>query len=270
MLTRIENDGIAVLTDESLRARSGVVVAFSERNGGASAAPYASLNLALHVGDEPAAVNENRRRLLGALGADAYASTVTTAEQVHGDVIVEVTGDVVGSGARAGGNHRPVPGADALWTREAGVPLMLFFADCVPIIIVSEQPRAIAVVHAGWRGALAGIAGKAAGVLSDALGGSAGLKAYIGPHIGECCYEVGPEIVSQFANMFVTIPRASSHLDLGAVVAEDLDRAGLSRERQWHLGICTVDNTDRYYSYRAEGRTGRHSAFAMLEPEPSY
>ncbi|KAF0209200.1 MAG: polyphenol oxidase family protein [Actinomycetota bacterium] len=270
MLTRSENNGIAVHTDESLRARRGIVVAFTERHGGVSAAPYTSLNLAPHVGDEPAAVNENRRRLLSVLGVDTYSPALTTAEQVHGHVFVEVVGGLVGSGACAGSEHPPICGADALWTREVGVPLMLFFADCVPIVLVSESPRAIAVIHAGWRGALAGIAGKAALALRDALGGSAGLQAYIGPHIGECCYEVGPEIVSQFGNKFVTIPRASSHLDLGAVVAEDLDRAGVSRERQWHPGICTVHNTDRYYSYRAEGRTGRHSAFAMLEPEPSY
>ncbi len=143
---------------------------------------------------------------------------------------------------------------------------MLLFADCVPVILVNETPRAIAVVHAGWRGALAGIVGKTASALGDALVGTGVMSAYIGPHIGPCCYKVDPSLVSQFANMFVTIPRASDHLDLGAVVAEDLDRAGVSRERQWHLGICTAHNTDRYYSYRAEGRTGRHCAFALLEP----
>lgn len=270
MLTRIDRDGVAALTDEPLRARSGIVVAFSERGGGVSAAPYASLDLAQHVGDEPAAVNENRRLLLGALGVDAYSDALATAEQVHGDVLVEVMGALVGSGALAAGERGPVPGADALWTREEGVPLMLFFADCVPVVLVSESPRAVAVVHAGWRGALAGIAGKSAVALGEALGGTGGLSAYIGPHIGECCYEVGPEIVSQFANMFVTIPRASGCLDLGAVVAEDLDRAGVSRERQWNPGICTAHNTDHYYSYRAEGRTGRYAAFAMLEPRSRF
>jgi YfiH family protein len=266
VLTRIERNGVAVLTDESLRARSGIVVAFSERGGGASIAPYESLNLAQHVDDDPDAVNENRRRLLNALGVDRFAAALTTAEQVHGDVVAEIDGSLAGSGALAAAGRGPVSGADALWTREACVPLMLFFADCVPVVLVSESPRAVAVVHAGWRGALAGIVGRSAAALGEALGSTGGLTAYVGPHIGACCYEVAPEIVSQFANMFVTIPRASGHLDLGAVVAEDLDRAGVSRERQWHPGICTAHNTDRYYSYRAEGRTGRHAAFAMLEP----
>lgn len=101
--------------------------------------------------------------------------------------------------------------------------------------------------------------------MREALG-DVDIAAYIGPHIGACCYQVDPQLVSQFANMFVTIPRASDRLDLAAAVAEDLDRAGVSRERQWHLGICTAHNTDRFYSYRAEGRTGRHCAFALIEP----
>ena len=90
--------------------------------------------------------------------------------------------------------------------------------------------------------------------------------AFIGPHIGACCYEVGIEIVSQFANRFVTLSRASDRLDLAAVVTEDLVRAGVVEERQWHLGICTAHNTEHFYSYRAEGRTGRHAALAVLLP----
>jgi hypothetical protein len=241
------------------------VVGFTERTGGVSASPYATLNLAAHVDDDPIAVRENRRRVLSAIGAEAFAGSLTTAEQVHGTTIARVTLDDAGRGADPLDGSGPIPGTDALWTTEPGVPLMLFFADCVPVVLVSESPRAIAVVHAGWRGALAGIVGDTVRALDAALDGAT-ITAYIGPHIGECCYEVDPLLVSQFANMFVTIPRASDRLDLAAAVAEDLDRAGVSRERQWHLGICTAHNTDRFYSYRAEGRTGRHCAFALLEP----
>ncbi len=265
MLARIETHEVAVHTDAELRATSGIVVAFTERTGGASAVPYATLNLAAHVGDDPSAVDDNRRRILTALDADAFAARLTTAEQVHGTTITRVTSANAGCGARAFDGTGPLSETDALWTTEPGVPLMLFFADCVPVILVSESPRAVAVVHAGWRGAHAGIVGDAVRLLDSALDG-ARITAYIGPHIGECCYEVDPLLVSQFANMFVTIPRASDRLDLAAAVAEDLDRAGVSRERQWHLGICTAHNTDRFYSYRAEGRTGRHCAFALLEP----
>ena len=263
----VESAGLQIHTDPALRESSGIVVAFTERTGGASDAPYAGLNLAPHVGDDPSSVNQNRHLLLAALGAGACAHRLTTAEQVHGDAIVRVTAENAGHGVLAGGVPGPVAGADALWTTEVGVPLMLFFADCVPIVLVSESPRAIAVVHAGWRGALAGIAGKAVREMQTEIG-AAHVSAYVGPHVGACCYEVDPHIVSQFANMFVTIPRASDRLDLAAAVAEDLDRAGISRERQWHLGICTAHNRDRFFSYRAEGRTGRHCAFALLEPRP--
>ncbi|MHB8924062.1 MAG: polyphenol oxidase family protein [Coriobacteriia bacterium] len=262
-LTRIERDGVAYHTDERLLERSGIAIAFSERSGGVSEPPYASLNLAAHTGDDPAAVNVNRARFLDALGIGGIAERLTTAEQVHGSRAVEITPDLIGSGAQAG-ECPPVPGADALFTCEADTPLMLFFADCVPVILVSESARAIAVVHAGWKGALAGIAGAAARQLSSAVGEPGDLVAYVGPHIRECCYETGPEIVSQFANMFVTIPRASGRLDLAAAVAEDLVRAGVPEERQCHLGNCTAHNTDRFYSYRAEGRTGRHAALAAI------
>ncbi|MEN6431226.1 MAG: polyphenol oxidase family protein, partial [Coriobacteriales bacterium] len=120
------------------------------------------------------------------------------------------------------------------------------------------------VAHAGWRGALAGVCSKTAGALRSVCGDPHDLVAYIGPHIGVCCYEVGPAVVSQFDAMFATIPRASGRLDLAAAVAEDLDRAGIPKERQCHLGICTAHNTDRFYSYRAEGRTGRHAALAVV------
>lgn len=265
MLARTEKDGITVHTDTALRAAVGIAVGFTERTGGVSAAPHATLNLAAHVEDDPALVDENRFRVLSALGAEPFAERLTTAEQVHGTLLTRVHRSNAGCGARALGGRGPIPATDALWTTEPGVPLMLFYADCVPVILVSEAPRAIAVVHAGWRGALAGIVGDTVRAIGAELDGAV-MTAYIGPHIGECCYEVDPHLVSQFSNMFVTIPRASDRLDLAAAVAEDLDRAGVSRERQWHLGICTAHNTDRFYSYRAEGRTGRHCAFALLEP----
>lgn len=265
MLARIESRGVTFHTDSALRVASGISIGFTERTGGVSVSPYATLDLAAHVDDDPTAVRENRRRVLSAIGADAFAERLTTAEQVHGTRVAHVTADNAGCGADPLEGPGPVLGADALWTTDTGVPLMLFFADCVPVVLVSESPRAIAVVHAGWRGALGGIVGDTVRALDTALGGAT-ITAYVGPHIGACCYEVDPLLVSQFANMFVTIPRASDRLDLAAAVAEDLDRAGISRERQWHLGICTAHNTDRFYSYRAEGRTGRHCAFALLEP----
>ena len=265
MFERTTAGEIDLHTIPPLHTDAGILVAFSERAGGVSYPPYASLDLAAHVGDDPRHVDENRSRLCAALGIEASRDRLTTAEQVHGTRVVEVTRADAGAGAwaDAGRGRPPLPATDALWTRERGVPLMLLFADCVPVVLVRPSVPAIAVVHAGWRGAAAGIVGAAARVLGG-LAGAVDLSAYVGPHIGPCCYEVGEECVSHFDNAFVTITAASSRLDLGAVVGHDLERSGVPKERQWHLGICTAHSTDRFYSYRAEGRTGRHGALAVI------
>ncbi|MDZ4654420.1 MAG: polyphenol oxidase family protein [Coriobacteriia bacterium] len=264
-LVRHAESSIAFWRDDELLACSGVTVAFSERTGGVSEPPFASLNLGAHVGDDFAAVEENRSRLLSALGLGGLHPRLTCAQQVHG-MRVESVGDALeGSGGSAlPGSRPPVAETDALLTTLPDTPLMLFFADCVPIVLVRPSVPAVAVVHAGWRGALAGIAGKATRVLS-AIAGEDDTVAYIGPHIGACCYEVSDDLVSQFRNTFVTLTPANGRLDLGAAVAEDLVRAGVPMERQKRHGMCTADNIDRFFSYRAEGGlTGRHCAVAAI------
>ncbi|MDO9556825.1 MAG: polyphenol oxidase family protein [Coriobacteriia bacterium] len=258
-------DGLAFWRADELYARTGITVAFSERMGGVSEPPFASLNLGSHVGDDPAAVDENRFRLLSALGLGDLRSRLTCAQQVHGTRVMHVDEMLVGAGGRALPDSRPpIAGVDALDTTLSATPLMLFFADCVPIVLVRPSVPAIAVVHAGWRGALSGIAGMAAHVLTSA-GGDDDIVAYIGPHIGACCYEVSEALVSQFSNTFVTLAPADGRLDLAAAVAEDLVRAGVPMERQKRHGMCTADNIDRFFSYRAEnGLTGRHCAVAAI------
>lgn len=263
MFERVERDGVAIYTVPSLFEAAGIGIAFSERIGGVSRAPYASLNLAGHVGDESSSVDRNRAILLESIGIAALADRLTTAEQVHGAELAEVAPNLIGSGASVRTGHPPVAGADGLWTRARGVPLMLMFADCVPVILARPSLPAVAVVHAGWRGAAAGVAGRAASVLRE-LAGLDDCVAFIGPHIGPCCYEVGSDCVSHFDNRFVTITAASPYLDLGAVVAADLERSGVPEGRQCHLGICTAHNTDRFYSHRAEGPTGRHGALVVI------
>lgn len=263
-LARVERDGLAFWTDAALLADHGVSVAFSERVGGVSAPPYASLNLGGHVGDEPACVDENRRRLLSALFLDARK--LVTGEQVHGDAVEIVGAEDAGRGAFAAGGFPPVPAVDALVTASPGLPVMMMYADCVPVVLVSlgERP-AIAVVHAGWRGALGRIAEKAAASLVSHTGADpSSLIAYVGAHIGECCYEVDETLLSHFAHDFVTICEARGRLDLAAAVAESLTDAGVPPSRQCRLGMCTSHHTDAFYSYRAEKRTGRHGAVAAV------
>ncbi|TLM97734.1 MAG: laccase domain-containing protein [Actinobacteria bacterium] len=256
---------LAWWTDPGLESL-GVTIAFSERAGGVSVAPFTTLNLAAHVGDEPEAVDENRSRLLTALGVGELRQQLVVPEQVHGERIGSVTREVTGAGAFAGRGTAPVAGTDALVCAERRVPLLMCFADCVPVIIVAPGP-AVAIVHAGWRGALASLPGKTAVVLADATGcATVDLTAYVGPHIGPCHYQVSSDILSHFVNTFGTFARADSGgLDLGAVVEASLTGSGVAGCSIASLGACTAEETDRFFSYRAEGgHTGRHCALACI------
>ena len=150
-------------------------VAFSTRVGGVSAAPFDTLNLGRLAGDDPEHVAENRRRLCVQAGADHAG--LRYGRQMHGALV-----------RRAEGQGRP---GDGLWSDTPGEPLLVFTADCLPVALArtnGDRP-AIAALHVGWRGLLAGVVENAAA----ALGGES-LAAVIGPGIGPCCYEVGPEV----------------------------------------------------------------------------
>jgi hypothetical protein len=261
------NEGITVFTDDALRSDCGVLVAFACRTGGHSLPPYTGLNLAGHVGDVPEVVDANRSALLDSLGIGHVRERLTTAEQVHGAQVAVVGDDRAGSGAFVGHPERgPIPGTDGLLTVQAEVPLLLCFADCVPVVLVATGPRrGVAVVHAGWRGALAGIAGRGAVALAAAAGCTpADLTAYVGPHIGPCHYQVDETLLSQFVHTFGTIAAAQGRLDLGAVVSESLNGVGVPPSSQCRVGLCTAERTDAFFSYRAEGLTGRHGAVACI------
>jgi purine-nucleoside/S-methyl-5'-thioadenosine phosphorylase / adenosine deaminase len=264
-LSRIESALCTYWTDAVLRDE-GVLVAFSERAAGTSEAPYASLNLASHVGDDPTRVDENRSRLLAAVGLEPLRARLTMAEQVHGERI-GVAGDAAaGAGAFAQHGPAPIAATDGLMCTTRQLPVALCFADCVPVVLVAPGPM-VAVVHAGWRGALASLPGRAAERLACEGGTDvADMRAYIGAHIRACHYQVDDKVMSHFVNAFGTFARAESGgLDLDAVVSASLERAGVARCNIARLGICTAEATDRFFSYRAEGgMTGRHAALACI------
>jgi YfiH family protein len=179
----------------------------------------------------------------------------------------EVRGAGAGLGAFArAGEAPPVAATDALFTLQPDTPLMLCFADCVPVVLVATSPvRAVAVVHAGWRGALGRLPGKAATRLASEAGcTTSDLLAFIGPHISPCHYEVGATMLSQFTEAFGSIAAAQGRLDLGAVVSESMNEVGVPLTSVVRTGICTAERTDAFYSYRAEGLTGRHGALACI------
>lgn len=250
---------IAVLTDEALFAECGVRVAFTTRGGGVSALPYASMNLGDHVHDDLSSVEENRRLLMGALGvAEQDAAKLIVPNQVHGDVVLSVGSDIAATRVTAR------DGADGIVCTRAGVPVLLCFADCVPVVLVAPN-GAFAVAHAGWRGAIADIPGKTLRRLAASADcNPAECNAYIGPHIGACCYETSQEILARFVERYGNACDAGSrHLDLSAAVEASLVEAGATKSRIYDTMLCTSCNNDRFFSYRADGgTTGRHAAFA--------
>lgn len=255
-------------TDPDLESE-GVRIAFSERTGGRSAAPYSSLNMGDRVGDEPATVIANRRLLMTALGLDsATQDQLVSCFQVHGTTVARIDEPQ---------GLRTVPDCDALMTATPGVPLLICIADCVPIIVVARRPqRAVAVIHSGWKGTLAQISAAVVAALQEAYGADpVELRAYIGPYIGPGSFEISADVAARFAEAFPGLKQqVASHdadrstLDLGAAVSQTLLDAGLMSANITVLGDDTVTNTERYYSYRSEdGRTGRQAALACLLPD---
>jgi len=224
------------------------MVAFSTRNGGISTGALASLNLGLG-GDKPERVYENRRRLYRASGV--APERVAMVSQRHGATVHRAV-------VAAPGASRPA--GDGLWSDESGLGMLLLIADCLPIALARSPGRepALAVLHAGWRGLLTGIA--AAGV--EILGGGA-LVAAIGPGIGPCCYEVGEEVAVPFRAAFGEDVVQNGRLDLWTAAEHALIAAGCARVDRSDL--CTSCGTERFFSHRRDhGQTGRQGVIAHI------
>ena len=256
-LKRFVNDGVT-LVGSCTAAPGGVTFCFTERTGGDSQPPFASLNLGTKGGDDLACVQENRRRVLAAMGAADLVDTLALANQTHGDEVAVIT--------RAGELPQLLQqGADAVVCTAPDQAVMILVADCTPVVLTC--PGGFAVVHSGWRGTLAGISGKAAGILAQQAGCDASqLRAYIGPHISGQSYEVSQELLDTFVGRFGQLavwgPR---HLDMSACVTASLVQAGVRREAIVDTCLDTASNTDRFFSHRAEnGKTGRLAAVAFM------
>jgi len=229
-------------------------VAFSTRAGGVSEGSFASLNLGIRTEDDPARVVENRRLLCEAVGADPDAATM--AWQRHGATVT-----------RAQSRGIVTPGTvydhcDGLWSDERGRAMLLITADCVPVAITRRPESgvrpAVAVLHVGWRGLLAGIVGEGVRAL-----GPGRLAAVVGPAIGPCCYEVGEEVAAPAREAFGTDVVRDGKLDLWTSVERALRAAGC--EHVDKIDVCTSCNGDRFFSHRRdEGRTGRQGVIAYV------
>jgi hypothetical protein len=212
-------------------------------------------NLAFSRGPSAEAVIEARRRWAERIGLDPTGLVV--ARQVHGADFELVTREQRGRGATSAIS---LPAADALLTNVPNVPLLAVFADCVPVLLADPVCRAIAVVHAGWRGAVVGIVEAAVAAMASSYGSApATLLAGIGPSIGPCCYVVGMEVAAAASDRYGsavlrTGPAPDNPiLDLWAVARRALLAAGLHGGNIETLGVCTRCHNHRFFSHRAEG-----------------
>lgn len=251
------------------------------RYGGISEGSFDSFNMGLHVGDAPEMVEENRKRLAQVLGVDSHR--LTCGEQVHGVGVTRVTQKLVGRGAFSWDDS--IPDSDAIHTNLVNVPLLLLVADCVPVLIYDAVHHAVAVVHAGWRGAIAHIVERTMDSMHDAYGTlPSDCYLFIGPSIGADSFEVSEEIGEQFRQDMHTLGlsqvdqvvryiqrdgqiTATPHVDLKGYIASCVVQKGVPLEQ---VSVSSTDTmtTDGCYSYRRDqGRTGRMAMFAVLRDQ---
>jgi YfiH family protein len=210
-----------------------------------------------------------RLRWSAAIGVDP--DRLASARQVHGADALRVAAADAGLGARAGSGW--VGAADVLLTDEPGVALLSLHADCLPLLLVDPIRPAVAVVHAGWRGTVADVAGAAVRAMTAHHGSRpADLLAFLGPAIGPCCYEVGPEVASAWRGRLgdepdpaLTPTGARWTFDLPAANALLLLRAGLASTHLEQSGVCTRCAGEAWFSHRGQGpTTGRFGAVIAL------
>ena len=264
-LTRYASCDVALLGDT--RRPGGVTLAFTERAGGLSRPPYASLNLGDMCGDDPSLVKVNRHLLMLALGIERLEGRLVNPRQVHGNEVLVIRDG--SDEAVAAARREAREGFDAVVCSAKDVPVLLCFADCVPVVLVA--PGAFAVVHSGWRGTIARICAKALRELvAVAACDVSEVLCYVGPHIGVDDYEVESSLAERFAHEFGSdVVGDGGHLDLGLAVRKTLMQEGMGSEAILDECPSTASATGRFFSYRAEGGTcGRHGAIAVIESHP--
>ncbi|KIM11197.1 MAG: hypothetical protein KU37_05990 [Sulfuricurvum sp. PC08-66] len=230
-----------------------LVAFFTHRHGGESRAPYASNNLAFHVGDDPDSVTRNREALRASIEG---CEKIVAMNQVHGCEVCHVD------------TATQAPTADALTTQERGVALMVMVADCTPLLWYDTQNEAIAAVHAGRAGALGNIVASTYETMHARYGSQAShIEVVMGPSIRSCCYAIGPKEVEQTRQKgydFALLMReGQAYLDIEAILLSQLGALGITHIVRSE--VCTACDTQNYFSYRKEGVTGRFSGVIMLK-----
>jgi polyphenol oxidase len=250
---------VADVLKSDLLLGEGFVHGFSLRTGGVSRPPFDSLNLARSVGDAPEDVAENHRRFGRAVGFDP--DRLFEVSQVHG-------GEVFVAGGWTSPQEARLEQADALVAGGEGMAVGVRVADCVPVLMADRRSGAVAAVHAGWRGCVAGVVGQALRELAEEVDASPqDVLVAIGPHIRVGAFEVGDEVAAHLsaaapqADVVSHVAGGKPRVDLAGVVRAQLRIAGVPEAQVEDVGGCTHDEPERFFSYRRDGRrSGRHLA----------
>lgn len=236
---------------------------FTGKQGGVSTGKITGLNLGFRVEDDPKSVMENYRLVADDLGFPMENTVLS--RQTHTNHIRIVTKEDMGKGLV---RESDIFDTDGLITKEIGIPLMVFSADCVPVLLFDPQTPAVAAIHAGWRGTVKGIAGKAVSMMQEHFGSNpTDILAAIGPSIGPCCFEFGEDALTYFPADFCTPKEDGKYwIDIWAMNQRQLLEEGVLPEHIDLSGLCTVCHADKFYSYRThKENTGRQGALIMLK-----
>lgn len=268
MFAWVEDRDLIYLKIDSF-SKFAVEAYFTTRIGGISSGAYDSLNLGLHVGDKRENVLKNREKLANSIGVKARS--FVAAEQVHGgDTYIVEEKD---QGAGALDYQDSIPGVDALITAKKGLPLISFYADCVPLFFLDPVKRVVALAHAGWRGTVKKIGRQTVLQMNKYFSSKPGdIIVAVGPSISRDYYEVNDRVIEEFERAFsgykeFIVYRGKERylLDLWQANVLPLEELGIDKDNIFISNLCTFQNAQYFYSYRREeGKTGRMASIIYL------
>ncbi len=266
MFYLVKKDKLCYYKIESFEKTGLVSHMFTTKHGGVSKGPYESMNLRLSSGDSIDNIMKNYQIIADELSCDLVNFVLS--KQVHKTDIIKVTNKHKGNGLV---RENEFQSADALVTNEKGIPLCTFYADCIPIYLLDTKKEVLALVHSGWRGTVNNISGKTVKFMEDNYcSNPENIIAAIGPSVRQENFEVGFEVSDEFVNAgyqeFIDNTKQKPHIDLQGVVKHQLIGAGIKETSITDSGLCTVKNSDIFFSHRVMGdQRGTMAAIAMLK-----
>ena len=240
---------------ETMKNLEGVKAFFSKRHEGHSQGRYSTLNVGFHVDDDEKNVIKNHELIKEYISKRA---DIIYMNQIHSNNVC-ITGNV-----------QNIPTCDSLLTHEKEKILMVMVADCIPILFFDKGKKVIAAIHAGRKGTFLNIVEETLDLMSDTYGSkNEDIYVSIGPHIHDCCYQVGDEIIDEAKEIglddAIKIEEDGNYLNMQKIVVQQLQQYGVIKQNIEIVDLCTSCNIDQFFSYRKEGQTGRFCGVIMLE-----